>query len=332
MKTGIGSIARILLLLASAVSAGCLQIETRVRLHEDGSATITERLQLSQRLLEMSREGKSPIDVTSYLAKEAALERMKHMGKGVEFVRHEARDAEQGAKESVSVYRIAHINDFRYMSPYLATLKYPKHNAVKFTMFPIYESTWYGRIAGQMGVTVKPVSTERRRKDEGLPPEPTPLERQTIRELRLAFGDMMQDLHVRLTFESYGSLRFRQYYRFRGGRGGTKEYDLIDFSGKDLDKYGYRFLLNEEIMVELLEGKVGGANVKEHVAGHAENLTVPVYHPGGTPEIYFRPSRFLFDKHFKGKTLKFDKRAGGPRKANFKEVGHRPNINQEGRK
>ena len=43
-------------ILASAAS-GCLQIETRIKLHEDGSATITERLQFSKRLLDQSAQG-----------------------------------------------------------------------------------------------------------------------------------------------------------------------------------------------------------------------------------------------------------------------------------
>ena len=313
-------------IVASAAS-GCLQIETRIKLHEDGSATITERLQFSKRLLDLSAQGGAVGNVASLLTKDAAVKRMNHMGKGVKLVSHRSREAEKGAKESIAVFKIPDIRDFRYVSPYLAAAKYPKHTVLKCNMFPIYETTWYGRVAGQVAVTFSPATKERSRgrpKDWKPPKPPSPLDSQVLRDLRPVFRDLMNDFQVRLTFESYAPLRFRQYYRFRGMRAGTKEYDLLDFSDKDLDKYGYQFLANEEIMLELLRLKAGGANVVNHVSGHATNLTLPVFHPRTVPEIYFRPSRHFFDRNFKGKTLKFTKRQGGPRAANWKEVGYHP--------
>lgn len=310
------------LAVALALLAGCLQIETHVRLHEDGSATITERIRLSQRLLEANtRSGGGP-DILQSIGKEAALERMKAMGKGMELESHEVRQAEGGAKEAIAVYRIGDISNFRYVSPYLAALDYPKHSVLQCTLFPVYESTWYGRRAGQMAVIFKPASEQR-----GNPPEPgkspTPLDQQVLRDLRPVFADMLKDFHVRFTFESYAPLRFRQYYRYRGQGAGTKTYDLIDFSDRDLDKYGYDFLRNEEIMLELLGLRADGPNTVGHVAEHGSNSTVPVYHPRGTPEIYFNPSRALFDRLFQGKTLKFEERDGGARPADFNEIGYK---------
>jgi len=307
-----------------AATAGCLQLETLIRVHQDGSATITERLQFSERLLDMSRTAGPDLDVAPLLTKKAALERMKEMGAGMTLVSHEVRDAERGARESVTVFKIPDISNFQYVSPYLAVAKYPKHVVLKCTMFPVYTSTWYGRRAGQMAVTFKPATQERRSgKPAEPPPPPPPSEVQALRELEPLFRDLMEGLSIKITFEAYEPLRFRTYYRYRGQKALTTKYDLIDFTDDNLDKYGGKFLENEEIVLELMQIKPGGANVVSHTKGHAENESLPVYHPTGTPEIYFRPSRQLFDKHFAGKTLHFDKRAGGDKPAKFKEIGHK---------
>ena len=313
-----------LLLLAAA---GCLQVETRVKLEEDGSAVITERVRFSRTLLDLEDKVGPELKLSPLLEKAAALERMKQMGNGIELVKHEVHDAENGAKESTAVFKIPDINNFTYVSPYLAMRNYPKHTVLKATLFPIYESTWYGRHAGQVAVTFAPASAER---DSGRKVEPakgpTPAEQQVLRDLRPIAADAMKDFRLKLTFESYAPLRFRQYYRFRGSGAGTKSYDLLDFSDKSMDKYSREFLGNEEIMLELLGLQMGGANIVDHVSGHADNLTLPVYHPGGTPEIYFRPSRALFDKYFAGKTIKFDPREGGERPARWEEIGHKPDA------
>jgi len=309
-----------------ALAPGCLQIETRVKLHEDGSATITERLQFSKRLLDLASKGGTGADIASLLTKEAALKRVKQMGKGVTLVRHQVRDAEKGARESITVLTIPDVRNFRYVCPYLATYDYPKHTVMKCGMIPIYADTWWGRRAGEMAVTFTPTSKGRppRRPKNWKPPKgPSPRDLQVLRDLRPVFRDLMRDFRLRLVFESYAPLRFRQYYRYRGSRAATREYDLIDFSDTDLDKYGYEFLANEEIMLELLRLKTGGANVVDHVKGHAGNLTLPVFHPGGIPEIYFRPSRVFFDRYFQGKTLQHDKRRGGKQPATWNRIGYK---------
>jgi hypothetical protein len=310
-------------------AAGCLQIETRIRLHEDGSATVTERLRFSRRLLDLAAKGEAKGGVAELLTKEAALRRIEQMGEHVKLVRHETRDAEKGARESVTVFTVPDLRDFRYVSPYLAAYNYPKHNVLTCNLFPIYESTWYGRRAGQMAVTFKPASQgkpPRRPKDWTPPPGPSPRDLQVFRDLQPVFRDLMSDFQLRLVFESYAPIRFKQYYRYRGARAGTREYDLIDFSDKDLDKHGYEFLANEEIMLELLRLKTGGADIVNHVKEHGTNLTLPVYHPRGIPEIYFNPSRPFFDKYFKRKKLHFDKRRGGTQPATWKRIGWKGNA------
>jgi len=314
-------------LALAALTTGCLQIETRIKLHENGSATITERVLFTRRLLDLSTKGGAAKDIQSLLGKKTVLARMKQMGKGIRLVSHQVRDAEKGARESVAVFTIPDIRDFKYVSPYLAKYNYPKHTVLACSLKPCYESTWYGRVAGQMIISFHPASGERpprRPKDWKPPKPPSPRDHQVLRDLRPVFQDLLTDFKLKLTFESYAPIRFRQYYRFRGMRAATHEYDLIDFSDTDMDQYGYQFLGNEEIMLELLRLRMAGANVAGCVKGHAGNLTVPVYHPGGIPEFYFRPSRKFFDTYFQGKTLKFDKRRGGPRLANFKQIGYHP--------
>lgn len=309
-----------------AMLGGCLQVETRILLHTDGSATVTERVTFSQRLLVLSSTAGKELNITDCLSKSAAEERGKHMGEGVALTSHRIEDAPQGARQSVAVFKVADINKFEYVSPFLAYSDYAEHTVLKASLFPIYEDTWYGRVGGQMAVTFKPTTKSAQRdprKDENPPPPPSPVSLQVLRNLQPVFIDMMEGFKVRVVFESYGSLRFRQYYRYRGMRSGTHEFDLIDFSDSDLDNYSQSFLGNEEVMLELLRGKVHYPYVLDHTAGHGTNNTLPVYHPNGVPEIYFRPSREMFDKHFAGKTIKREERHGGEMPAKWEQIGWR---------
>jgi len=312
----------VLVLLATA---GCLQIDTRVKVHEDGSVTITERVQLSRRLLDLSRMQKEGKALDTYLGKEHVLKRVAEMGKGATLVRHEVRSAEQGSRECVSVIKIPDLNNLRYVSPFLANYDYPKHPVLRFKLAPCYKTPHYGLWPGQMYVQVWPETRGRapRRSGDGeSPPPPTPADLQVYRDLRPVFRDMLQGARVRLVVESYAPIGMaRGYYYYRGQRAATREYDLIDFSSKDFDRYGYDFLSNEEIMLELLRFQLSGGDLMETIKPHPNNLTVPVYHTSGIPQITFRPSRTLFDRHFKGKTLHFNKKNGGPRIANYKEIG-----------
>jgi len=305
--------------------AGCFQIDTRVKVHEDGSATITERIRFSRRLLDLARMRKADKDLETYLGKERVLERVKQMGEGAELVSHEIRDAEQGARECVSVIKIPDLNNLRYVSPFLDNYHYPKHTMLKFSLTPCYESPHWGLWPGQMAVRVSPTTSERaprRAEGEESPAPPTPVDLQVFRDLKPVFRDMLQGFKVRLVFESYAPIGLaRGYYYYRGQKSATKQYDLIDFSSKDLDRLGYDFLGNEEIMLELLRFQLAGDNLMATIKQHPNNPNVPVYHTQGIPPIAFRPSRPLFDRHFKGKQLMFDERRGGPRPADYKEIG-----------
>ena len=322
-----------LVLGLALASAGCLEIDTVVKLHEDGSGTITERLRLSRRLLDLGRNAEAGQDVASLLKKEAALDRMKHMGKGVSLVSYEVRDIDGGARESVAVFKIEDLSEFHYVSPFLAYKDYAKNNTLKCHLYPILKGEKLGsgyKQAGDLAIafrpTARPVSESRPREGQPLPAGPTPQELQALRDLRPVFRDLLKDFKVKFRVEMYASIRTAGF-GLRELRAAARGIDLIDFSGQSLDKYGYPFLDNEEAMLDLLRGAPGGPNVVEHTKEFPNNPTVPVFHPWGSmhspyhssDEVYFPPSRDLFKRHFEGKTLDFGRQ--GTRPAAFEEIG-----------
>lgn len=326
-----------LLLAAVALSTvGCFELETTITIRRDGGATVTERVRFSQRLLDFDALQDGKIKVADLLAKAAVLDRMKHMGKGITLKSHEIKDVENGAREAVSVFEIDDISELRYASPFLAYLDYADNNIVKVNVEPALVSNSSGRWrAGTMTVWLKPLSTPKRdfNPREGDPPrkQPSPLELQKIRQVQPIFKEMMKGLKVKLTFKSYAPLR-QVNFGYRGRRSGDDHCDWINFSSDNFDKYGVNILENEEVLLELLRGKAGGKNIIEHVAGFANNRTVPVFLGYGSRHGYisgerisFPPSKTLFDRHFAGKmlTFVFEKGPNRTRPASFEEVGER---------
>ncbi len=140
--------------LTAAALAGCLQVETTVALHTDGSATITERVRFAQRLLDLGAADPA-LNVAPLLERSAVQDRAAHMGRGLTLVSHEVRDAEGGSRESLSVFRIADVNEFRYASPFLAFTDYPENSMIGVQMVPLLKSRNYAGSAGQMAVQFK---------------------------------------------------------------------------------------------------------------------------------------------------------------------------------
>ena len=314
-----------------ATGGGCLQIETRVRVEKDGGATVTERVRLSRRLLDLARMRKA-VKLEDCLKKQHVLKRVEKMGKGARLISHKISNAEMGSKECVSVIKIPDMNHLRYVSPFLGQHNYQEHTVLAFKLAPIIKSRSYGMWPGKMYVAVRPETSERGKKTKGAPP-PTPRDLQVYRDLKPLFRDMLDGFRVRLIVESYARIGMaRGYYHYRGEKSGTKQYDLIDFSWKDYDRYGRNFLDNEEIMLELLQFQMSGGDLMRTIKTHANDGTVPVYHPHGIPNITFRPSQRLFDRHFKGKKVFFGKRQGGPRMANYKEIGLQDEKTETGSK
>jgi hypothetical protein len=316
---------------------GCIQIDTHVKLNEDCSATVTEKVRLSRRLLELSGAPGSDTDIAGLLTKETALNRMKQMGKGCTLVSYDVADAEGGSKEAVAVYKIEDFTELRYVSPFLAFKDYDKNNTVKFVINPKLQ--WNSSLlwqAGEVGVELQllkpPVGYPRieLKPGEKPPPGPAPKSLQMARDLEPMFQDMLKDFKVKLTFECYDKLR--SLYGIRGAGAGARTIDFINVTDKDLDRYGSKFFENEEIMLEVVQGKFNEDNIAANVREWPHNLTVPVFHNWGSGskeapwrsggEVLFRPSQAMFKKYFDGKTLEmYINRQVVKKTVTFDEIG-----------
>ena len=243
MRSTLAKLAVSLLVGLACPLVGCLQIETRVLLNPDGSATVTERVQFSRQLLSLA-EGEAATrpdgGLASLLEKKAVLARMARMGKGVELLSHQVRDAAGGARESLAVFKVADLNDFEYASPFLAYVDYPVNATVRCKCQPLYKSRSYAGSAGQMSVmfqlTRSPRGEEKPKEGEKLPPGPSPAQVQIMRELGPVFRDAMSDLRLRFSFESYAPIE-ECGFGYRGAREKSRVVDLLDFSADDLDKF-----------------------------------------------------------------------------------------------
>jgi hypothetical protein len=323
--------------LAALLIAGCVQLETRIKIETDGTATVTERVRFTRRVLDLAGEKKS--ELLKMLTREAALRRMKKMGEGISLASHKSGEAAGASQESIAVFKVRDLNKFRYVTPWLAYKDFPKNNHVKFYMKPWYKSSAYANPkAGTVGIGIsypkRPVGEARPKKGQKPPRGPSPLDQQVYRELGPMFRDMLKDLHVRLTIESYAPVH--SGLGVRGSRAGAKEVDLLNFSDKNLDSWGGLFLKNEEIMLDLVRWELGSADIVKHVRGYAGNHTLPVYFPAGSKHmwwsggnsVWFRPSKPIFDKWFAGKKLDYSQwRASPPSKhvlATFKRIGYHP--------
>lgn len=321
----------------AVATGGCLQLETTIKMNDDGSAVVTERLCFSRRLLDMAKGEKGLPPLESLLTKEAAIERSKFMGKGVTVVSHELRDGEKGSRESLTVYKAEDITQFVYTSPFLVD---GARAGVRFDIRPQLEFSWQGPATGQLNVGVGPTSVSTPGSKTNAKPAPivrsdAPLDVQAIRDLVPVFADMLDDVHLRLRLECYDTVRLALGLAHRGSAARVNYVDLIDFSGKHMDQYGYLILHNEEVMREVLIGRL--SNDRYNTTNYApfltdalrsmtDNAALPLFHQWGGGRIMIQPSLPLFKKYLEGKTLDWtgtlnpEIKARGKKLADFKEV------------
>lgn len=310
------------------VAAGCLQIETTIVLHADGSATTTERVTFSRKLLDMAAGQKADLQLETLLTRKAALERMQRMGKGTRLVSHEVRNGPKGSRVSVAVFKTPDLANFVYVSPFIPRRGKGPSRALglKTVVWPTYRdhSSW-AYLAGWMCVDFRPVGLPKspaKPNARPVPPAPgrSPLESQAFRDLRPVFQDLMKGMKIKVVFESYAPILTTRF-GWRDAMTATRKVDLIDFSaGENVDAYGFPLLENEEVMVDLLRLDFGSAWLRSNVKGWQNNRTLPALHSGGG--IFFRPSAHYFQKHFKGKMLRHHFKAPIP--ATFAKIGWRP--------
>ncbi len=329
--------ARPMLVVLILATTGCVQLHTTVRLNKDGSATITERMRISKYLLDLDvQEKEAGASFAQLLGKEEAVARSKKMGKGATLTSHGIKDAEGGSREAIAVYTIPDLNDFEYMSPFLAVGKYPDNNRIKFLVSPILADR-YGRGVGKLTLTMMLLTKSgkelasiygpKRKRGEAPPKGPSPRELQIYRDLGPVFRDVMQDFQVRMTVETYAPIG--SSFGVRNHMAGVHEVDVLNFSHKDLDMFGSQFLDNEELMLDLVRWDLGSQDISENVKSLATNRTVPVFLSLGSEyfwnaykhcKLYVSPSRPLFDRYFTGKTLDYGVKTG-KFPATFERIG-----------
>jgi hypothetical protein len=338
-------------LLAGA--GGCLELETRIALHPDGSGTVRERLSFSRRLLKMAENAPDKHKLLHILTKEAARERMKRMGKGVSLVTHETRKRDDGSLESVAVFKIAYFGDLIYVSPFMngeSRIKELRANLHANLHFRHWSRR--GVPPGSLVVSFsesKPQAAPAAGPKDGARPSPprpakpfklpagTPRGLQAYRALAPVFADVMQGFHLRVTFESYAPIdNYHWQAPLRNADAHPLTCDLLNFSSENLDQQGGRFIQNEEVMLALLRGyhrfsrhatdRPGyshflAANLRYRQNNHA----LPMLNATGGASFQIKPSKELFDRLFKGKKLHWtykDKKY--TREARFKDIGWTP--------
>ncbi len=308
---------------------GCMQVRTHVLMNADGTVTITEHVRFSRPLLDLGGDPKSELNIPSLLEKPAALERMSQMGKGIQLISHAVYDTEGGARESKTVYKIPDLNDLHYHN-YLLMYGDRNHQTLgRFSIQPVLTTSWNGLQAGDLAVQFhrtwrKGERTKPKPKPKDPPPAPkppTPYEHQVLRELRPAFKDMMKGFHLQLTFESYAPLR--SGYRYINTKRKQKFVHLINITDRQLDKHGGLLMDNEEVMLDLLRGDLSSKDMVTHVGGLI-HFGSPHRRWTANSMILFRPTRPLFDKYLKGKTLKKNSKDKVGYPADFNQVGYKP--------
>jgi len=201
--------------------------------------------------------------------------------------------------------------------------------------------------AGEMALSVRHLSTiiqVRKEKEAAHQKKTTPEQDQALRRLSPVFLDLFRGFEVRLVLECYAPIRSAGF-GYRGRRAQVRRLDLLHFNDKYLDRYGNGFLKNEELLLNLLRGKWGARNIVDHTSKFPMNNTLPVFLAWGSKraglglnnetyrshgnfkwkisnELFFPPSKQLFDKFFEGKTLNYSiRKAPQLEKAEFERIG-----------
>lgn len=321
---------------------GCMQIETRVKINADGSATVTERVRFSNRLLDVKLEGSPAADMNALLEKAAFERRATQLGEGCTLASHNVKTVPDG-KEAIAIYKLDDINKLRYVSPYLAYADYAENNIISFSFEPTYKSRpGSGTKAGQMSLNLRfekqPKGQPQLEKDKPPPPGPSPKDLQVFRELMPAVRDMLSGFEFRLTVETYGPID-HSGFGLRNRQALPKEIDFFWFNDTQLDKFGDRVVENEEMMLAMARLDFGNKVLTDQMSNFANNETMPVHLPIGSAYMWWtggietsiRPSRQLFDKHFVGKKLNYNEWGEKPTDtlipAEFEKIG----MKQEGK-
>ena len=282
------------------VSSGCVHVDITVALHDrDFGATVTERLRITRTLKQMCSTAADRKKVMSYLTEEAAMQRLKSMGKGVTLKSHTKKDLPDGSSESICIYTVSNINNLIITNPYVYRDPASRY---RFSVWVDHKrgkrDTSYGKAAIQLK-RVKHV----KRSGSGKHKAVTPLDKQLLRELQPVFADMVSDLYISLQVTV--PTRFIGHHydsQIRGIRGAPKKMKLFSVSGKDMDMSGKGFFENQEIMIKLFQMDLDNSLIQHHAANFTRNYRTPVLRSGRHQHrFWYYPTTYMINTYFGGK-------------------------------
>lgn len=274
-----------LLLLAAALFTGCMQIDVTVAMHDkDDGATITERIRLTRQLLEVCPTDEKKKELLAHLTREAALKRMKQMGKGVTLESHNQKKLPNGSIQSITVFKIPKIKNLILCNPLIHAHPAGAGAGIGYGLF----RTGNKRLdKKQINVSVNTRNRKKKYPSAMTRRTKTPLDRQILRELKPIISDMVSDFQVRIRLKV--PTRFTARY-VRNIKAAPKVTTLFSLSGKDLDRRGNNFFENEEILLAMLELDFKSHVLLKNTGSFTNNSRSPVLRAHGNG--LYHPNRF----------------------------------------
>jgi hypothetical protein len=203
-----------------------------------------------------------------------------------------------------------------------------RENAVVgFEVDVVKKGSYLGDKPGDLRIRIMPTSykegtlqtvDEKARKRS----RPSPVAVQDLRLLQPIIRDLVRDLRVKFTFETYAPPRCSFAMRGYELEGVTKEVDLLDVDHRNLDRGGGNFFDNEEALLDMTRWWLDSPTMRTQLeyANVNKRLPLMMLRAGA---IWVPPSRALYERYVKGVKLDFGEK-GGVRTASFEEVGYRP--------
>ena len=299
----------VLLLAAPALLAlaGCVELDVHIKVNADESVVVTETVTFSEQVLDLASTLPSGEGLEGLLNKERSEERVKQMGEGCTLVSHKVENLPGGARQCVTVYRIADLNKLRVCSPALLVRGHERSH-MGFRFYPQYEGSW--NVVGWCMLTRLHTPSPDRKSSrdpywQARPPALTPAEMQKYRELLPVLADLMDDLKLTMTIEYWHPIARGVS---REARSLPTRIYIMKYDETNLDHWGGRILDNEEFMLALMRWDLDSPHVTSVVRHFGSNLAIPVWNKGrGTSgtgwhgQIAVKPSKQMHDKYYKNR-------------------------------
>src|SRR5262249_22498692 len=106
----------LLLLVAAALSSGCIKVRITVKLNEDGTGQVVEDLVFGEKLVDAAKRMKNVPSIDELTSDETIRKRLAQMGKGVTFVSKKIEKQTDGSVRMVAIYAFDDISNLRLAS------------------------------------------------------------------------------------------------------------------------------------------------------------------------------------------------------------------------